>query len=67
MYLDKIGFLNRAEAYAESRGDAERFKTHYTRFRECHNIEVSVWSALTWLYDKDTAKLLKYQYWGPTL
>ena len=65
--MDKLGFLNRAEKYAEARGDENYFKHWYTRYREWYGVEDSVWCALTWLYDEDTAKLLKYQYWGPTL
>jgi len=65
--MNKLDFLIRAEKYAESRGDEFFFKEYYTKCRESYNIEDSVWSALTWLYDEDTAKLLKYQYWGPQL
>ena len=62
-----MDFLIRAERYAEARGDQNFFKHWYTRYREYYNVEDSVWCALTWLYDEDVAKLLKYQYWGPTL
>lgn len=65
--MDKLGFLIRAEKYAEARGDENYFKHWYTRYREWYGVEDSVWCALTWLYDEDTAKLLKYQYWGPSL
>jgi hypothetical protein len=56
--MNKFNFLNRAEKYAESRGDENYFKHWYTRYREYYNIEDSVWRALTWLYDEDTAHFL---------
>mgnify|MGYP006289904321 FL=1 len=62
-----MDFLIRAEKYANARGDDYWFKHHYTKYREWYNVEDSVWCALTWLYDEDTAKLLKYQYSGPVL
>ena len=65
--MDKLEFLKRAEKYAEARGDGLFFKEYYTKYREFYNISDSVWCALTWLYDEDVAKLLKYQYYGPSL
>ena len=65
--MDKMGFLIRAEQYAEARGDKDSFKQYYRQYRAWYNIEDSVWCALTWLYDEDTAKCVKYQYWGPSL
>ena len=65
--MDKLEFLKRAEKYAEARGDELFFKEYYTKYREFYNVSDSVWCALTWLYDEDVAKLLKYQYYGPTL
>ena len=62
-----MDFLIRAEKYANARGDENWFKEYYTKYREWYNVEYSVWCALTWLYDEDTAKLLKYQYSGPVL
>jgi len=62
-----MDYLIRAEKYAEKRGDGNYFKEYYTRYREDHTVENSVWHTLTYLYDEDTAKLLKYQYWGPVL
>lgn len=59
--MDKLGFLIRAERYAQARGDENFFKEYYTRYREYHNVDDSVWCALTWLYDENVAKLLKYQ------
>ena len=48
----------------------ERFIVKCTRCGEEHtteevkplNVEDSVWAALTWMYDEDVARLLKYQY-----
>ena len=57
-----MDFLIRAERYAMARGDENYFKHWYTRYREWYNVEDSVWCALTWLYDEEVAKLLKYQY-----
>ena len=65
--MDKMEFLNRGERYAEARGDGYFFKQYYTAYREYHNMEDSVWLTLRWLYDEDSADLLKYQYWGPVL
>ncbi len=65
--MDNMEFLKRAERYAEARGDSYFFKQYYTSYREWYNVEDSVWSALSWLYDEDSADLLKYQYWGPAL
>lgn len=65
--MDKLEFLKRAERYAEARGDEYYFKHWYNKYREYYNVSDSVWCALTWLYDEDTAKLLKYQYYGPSL
>jgi len=65
--MDTLEFLKRAERYAEARGDEKYFKHWYTKYREYYNVSDSVWCALTWLYDEDTAKLLKYQYYGPSL
>jgi hypothetical protein len=65
--MDSMEFLKRAERYAEARGDKMYFKNLYTGFREYNNVEDSVWKSLTYLYDEDSADLLKYQYWGPAL
>ena len=58
----KLEFLKRAEAYTEARGDEMYFKNLYTGFREFNNAEDSVWKTLSYLYDADTAQLLKYKY-----
>ena len=60
--MDKLGFLKRAEAYTEARGDDMYFKNLYTGFREYNNVDDSVWKTLSYLYDADTAQLLKYKY-----
>jgi hypothetical protein len=65
--MNSMEFLKRAERYAEARGDQYFFKQYYTTYREWYNVEDSVWCALSWLYDEDSAELLKYQYWGPAL
>ena len=57
-----MDFLIRAEQYATKRGDENWFKFYYTNYREWFNVEDSVWRTLVWLYDEDTANLLKYQY-----
>ena len=59
--MDKMQYLIRAEKYAAVRGDEYFFKHWYTRYREYYNVEDSVWCALTWLYDEEVAKLLKYR------
>jgi hypothetical protein len=59
--MNKLDYLIRAEKYAEARGDENFFKHWYTRYREYYDVENSVWCALTWLYDEDVAKSLKYQ------
>lgn len=57
-----LEFLKRAESYAAVRGDEMYFKNLYTGFREYNNVEDSVWKTLSYLYDADTAQLLKYKY-----
>jgi hypothetical protein len=63
----RIEFLERAQKYTENRNDEDLFQNLYTGFREYNNIEDSVWKTLSYMYNKDTADLLKYQYWGPVL
>ena len=63
----RIEFLERAQKYAENRNDEDLFQNLYTGFREYNNIEDSVWKTLSYMYNNDTADLLKYQYWGPVL
>jgi hypothetical protein len=56
-----MDFLIRAEKYAQARGDENFFKHYYTKYREWYNVEDSVWCTLSWMYDEDVARLLKYQ------
>jgi len=65
--MNTMEYLKRAQDYCIKRGDENWFAEVYTRYREWYNVSDSVWCALTWLYDENTAKLLKYQYWGPAL
>ena len=60
--MDKLGFLKRAESYAAARDDDMYFKNLYTGFRKYNNVDDSVWKTLSYLYDADTAQLLKYKY-----
>jgi hypothetical protein len=60
--MDAMGFLDRAERYAAARGDQYWFKERYTTYREWYNVSDSIWCALTWMYDEDTARMLKYKY-----
>jgi hypothetical protein len=62
-----MDFLKRAERYAEARGDEFWFKDLYTRFRDCNGVTDSVWKSLSYLYGDETADLLEFQYWGPSL
>ncbi len=63
----RIEFLERAQKYTENRNDEDLFQNLYTGFREYNNIEDSVWKTLSYMYNNDTADLLRYQYWGPVL
>ena len=54
-------YLERAERYADARGDHREFINLYVGFRRFNNIEESVWRALSYLYGNDSADLLKYQ------
>ena len=61
-YADKMEYLKRALNYSQARDDLDWFNEVYANYREWYNVSDSVFCALTWLYDEDTAKLLKYQY-----
>lgn len=54
-----MDFLKRAQAYAEMQGDENWFAEVYTLYREWHNVEDSVWAALSWLYNENVVKQLK--------
>ena len=60
--IDKMDYLKRAQDYTEARGDENWFNEYYTSYREFYNVADSVFCALSWLYDEDTATLLKYKY-----
>ena len=59
---NNMDYLLRAENYAVERGDEDWFKMYYTDYRKYYNVQDSIYRTLAWLYDEDTAKLLKYQY-----
>lgn len=56
-----MDFLNRAERYAEARGDELWFKNIYTGYRQYNGVTDSVWKTLSYLYSNETADLLEYQ------
>ena len=60
--IDKMEYLKRAQDYAAARGDENWFCERYTSYREFYNVVDSVFCALSWLYDEDTATMLKYKY-----
>ncbi len=57
-----MDFLKRAEDYTSKRGDYDIFVAMYKKFRQRYSVSDSIFCALTWLYDEDTANLLQYQY-----
>ena len=59
--VTKMDFLNRAERYAEARGDELWFKNLYTHYRQYNGVTDSVWKTLSYLYSNETADLLEYQ------
>jgi len=56
-----MDFLNRAERYAEARGDEMWFKYTYAFFRQTHGVTDSVWKTLAYLYSNEVADLLEFQ------
>lgn len=54
-------YLQRAEFYADVRGDRHQFLEIYRRYRYNHGVRDSVRMALTMLYSSYTADLLEYQ------
>lgn len=60
--IDKMEYLKRAQDYCAARGDDNWFCEVYANYREFYNVVDSVFCALSWLYDEEVAKLLKYQY-----
>jgi hypothetical protein len=54
-------YLERAQRYAEARGDEYWFAEVYTRYREHFGVTDSVRKTLTYLYDESVADLLEFQ------
>ena len=54
-------FLQRAERYAEARGDDVFFKWVYSNHREYNNVADSVWKTLSYLYSREVADLLELE------
>lgn len=55
-------YLERAQRYAEARGDEYWFADVYTRYREYFGVTDSVWKTLSYLYSDYVADLLEFQY-----
>ena len=55
-------FLKRAEDYTSKRGDYDIFAAMYKKFRQRYSVSDSIFCALKWLYDEETANLLQFQY-----
>ncbi len=56
-----MDYLNRAERYAEARGDEMWFKYTYAFFRQTHGVNDSVRKTLSYLYSNEVADLLEFQ------
>ena len=54
-------FLERAERYAEARGDSVVFNNIYRAYRQSNGITDSVWKTLAFLYGNNSADLLEFQ------
>lgn len=54
-------FMNRAERYAEARGDEPMFKQTFEFCRDSMSVRESVREALEIMYGVDVADLLEYQ------
>jgi len=54
-------FLQRAERYAEARGDEIYFRNLYNGFRQYNGVTDSVWKTLSYLYSNQVADLLEFQ------
>ena len=52
-------YLNRAELYAESRGNLEEFRELYIELREHNSVGYSVWKTLYHLYGSYVADTLE--------
>jgi hypothetical protein len=60
--IDKMAYLKRAQDYCAARDDDNWFNHVYANYREYYNVVDSVFYTLSWLYDEEVAKLLKFQY-----
>ena len=60
--IDRMEFSKRAEDYTSKRGDYDIFVALYTKYRQWYGVSDSIFCALSWLYDEDTANLLQNQY-----
>lgn len=54
-----MDFLIRAEQYCEQFGDELWFKEYYTKHREYHSVQESVWRTLMCLYSAEVANKLE--------
>ena len=52
-------FLNRAEGYAEARGDSKLFKDRYEYYRYSNSVRESARMALDYLYGQDVANTIE--------
>ena len=59
--VSAFDFLQRAERYAEARGDDNFFKNFYVNYREYNSVTDSVWKTLSYLYGDDVANMLEFQ------
>lgn len=59
--VSAFDFLQRAERYAEARGDENFFKNFYVNYREYNSVTDSVWKTLSYLYGDDVANMLEFQ------
>ena len=55
-------YLKRAQDYTSKRGDYDIFVAMFKKFRQRYSVSDSIFCALSWLYDEDTANLLQYKY-----
>ena len=60
--IDKMAYLKRAQDYCAARDDDNWFNHVYANYREYYNVVDSIFYTLSWLYDEEVAKLLKFQY-----
>jgi hypothetical protein len=56
-----VEFLQRAERYAEARGDDMFFKWVYSNHREYNDVTLSVWKTLSYLYSDEVADEIEDQ------